>query len=66
MRIFKHPFPLPIPIPFTAGDIKIESNTYNGEKTIGFYDKSTKKLMYAEIVRSEKDVQAFYTKVRRG
>ena len=61
-EIFYPPLPLPIPTNFTAEDIKIESSTCTGEKTIGFYDKLTKKLMYAELVRSEKDVQAFCTK----
>lgn len=51
-----------IPAPFTAGDITIEASTCTGEKTIGFYDISTKKLMYAELVRSDKDIKAFYEK----
>lgn len=51
-----------IPSPFTADDILIESSTCTGEKTIGFYDKSTKKLMYAELVSSDNDIIAFYGK----
>ena len=35
---------LPIPEGYTAQDIKIESSTCTGEKTIGFYDKHDKKL----------------------
>lgn len=62
MSIFKRRAVQPIPEPFTAGDIKVESSTCTGEKTIGFYDKSTKRLMYAELVRSEKDIQGFYEK----
>lgn len=61
MSIFKHRT-LPIPEPFTASDIKIESSICTGEKTIGFYDKATKKLMYAELVRSERDIRDFYAK----
>lgn len=62
MSIFKSRKPLPIPAPFTEKDIRVESSICTGEKTIGFYDKSSKKLMYAELVRSEKDITAFYEK----
>lgn len=51
-----------IPAPFTADDVIIESSTCTGEKTIGFYDASTKKLLFAELVRSEKDIREFYEK----
>ena len=61
MSIFRHRT-FPIPEPFTANDIKIESSICTGEKTIGFYDKASKKLMYAELVRSERDVRDFYAK----
>ena len=62
MSIFKKTAAVPIPEPFTADDIKIESSICTGEKTIGFYDKSTKKLIFAELVRSDKDIQKFYKK----
>lgn len=62
MSIFKKTVTVPIPAPFTADDIKIESSTCTGEKTIGFYDKSTKRLMFAELIISEKDIQKFYKK----
>lgn len=62
MSIFKKTAAVPIPESFTADDVKIESSTCTGEKTIGFYDKSTKKLMFAELVRSNKDIQRFYKK----
>lgn len=61
MSIFKHRT-LPIPEPFTADDIKIESSICTGEKTIGFYDRATKKLVYAELVRSDRDIRDFYAK----
>lgn len=51
---------LPIPEGYTAQDIKIESSTCTGEKTIGFYDKHDKKLHYSELVRTERDIRAFY------
>ena len=53
---------LPIPDGFTAEDIKIESSVCTGEKTIGFYSASDKKLYYAELVRSNSDVDEFYRK----
>ena len=62
MSIFRRTKTMPIPEPYTAEDIKIESSICTGERTIGFYDKSTKKLMYAELVSSEKDISRFYEK----
>lgn len=53
---------IPIPEGFTENDIKIESSTCTGEKTIGFYNKSDKKLNYSELVRSQRDIEAFYRK----
>lgn len=52
----------PIPPPFTADDIRIEASICTGERTIGFYDKSAKKLLYAELVRSEQDIADFYAR----
>ena len=62
MRLFHPKKPCPIPPPFTAGDIRVEASICTGERTVGFYDKSSKKLLYAELVRSEEDVDAFYEK----
>jgi len=53
---------LPIPDGFTADSIKTEASICTGEKTIGFYDPQKKKLMYAELVRSDKDISDFYKK----
>lgn len=53
---------LPIPYGFTAEDIKIESSICTGEKTIGFYSVADKKLHYAELVRSNADIEEFYRK----
>lgn len=50
----------PLPDGCTADMIKIESSVCTGEKTIGFYDKSTKRLMYAEVVRTDSDIKAFF------
>lgn len=51
-----------IPDGFTADDIKIESSVCTGEKTIGFYSASEKRLICAELVRSQSDIDAFYEK----
>ena len=56
----------PIPEGFTAADIKIESSTCKGEKTIGFYSKADKKLHFSELVRSQRDIDAFYRKYGIG
>ena len=49
-----------IPEGYTEQDIKVESSTCTGEKTIGFYDKHDKKLHYSELIRTERDIRAFY------
>lgn len=51
---------LPIPEGFSENDIKIESSTCTGEKTIGFYSAAEKKLVCAELVRGADDIIAFY------
>lgn len=53
---------IPIPDGFTADDIKVESSICTGEKTIGFYSPTDKKLHYAELVRSKADIEEFYQK----
>ena len=53
---------LPIPDGFIAEDIKIESSICTGEKTIGFYSAADKKLHYAELVRTNADIEDFYRK----
>lgn len=58
----RHKKALPLPEGFTQRDIKIESSVCTGEKTIGFYSAAEKKLLYAELVRSEYDITAFYEK----
>lgn len=63
MNLFhKKPKHLPIPDGFTPESIRIESSTCTGETTIGFYSPSEKRLCFAELVRSEADVDAFYAK----
>lgn len=53
---------LPLPHGFSADDVKIESSVCTGEKTIGFYSASDKKLHFAELVRSDNDIIDFYRK----
>lgn len=64
MSIFsgKKPVVLPIPQGFTADDIKIESSTCTGAKTIGFYSKADRKLHYSELVTKRQDIVDFYEK----
>ena len=62
--IFKKKIAAPMSIPngFTAEDIKTESSICTGETTIGFYDKETNRLVCAELVKSEDDIDAYYAK----
>lgn len=53
---------LPLPEGFSAEDIKVESSVCTGEKTIGFFSKSERKLVQAELVQSERDIEEFYAK----
>ena len=63
MRLFHRKKTIqPIPKPFTAQDIKTEASTCTGERTIGFYDRGSHRLRYAELVRSEQDIRDFYAK----
>lgn len=43
-------------------EVKIESSTCTGEKTIGFFDPVSRKLLYRELVRGEQDIADFYEK----
>jgi hypothetical protein len=52
----------PIPEPFSAEDIRVESSICTGEKTVGFYDRGSHKLRFAELVRSEQDVLDFFAR----
>lgn len=53
---------LAVPKGFTADDIRVESSTCTGERTIGFFSRETGRLMYAELVISDSDIDAFYKK----
>lgn len=51
-----------IPTGFTVDDIKMESSVCTGEKIIGFYSTADKKLHYAELVKTDADIDEFYRK----
>jgi hypothetical protein len=53
---------LPIPQGFTAEDIRVESSTCTGERTIGFFSTAENRLMYAELVTRDEDIEKFYEK----
>jgi len=53
---------LPLPDGFTAEDIRVEASICTGEKTIGFYDKESKRLKFAELVYTDEDIAQFYKK----
>lgn len=62
MSIFGKKRTKPIPDGFSADDVRTESSICTGEKIIGFYDKRLRRLMYAEVVRSQRDIEAFCNK----
>ena len=43
----------------TAADLRVEASICTGEKTIGFYDKATGKLLCAEFVRDDADIARY-------
>ncbi|MGN1412310.1 MAG: hypothetical protein ACI4WH_07405 [Oscillospiraceae bacterium] len=61
--LFKHKKTIQsIPKECIGLEVKLESSTCTGEKTIGFYDPKSKKLLYSELVTSQKDIDNFYSK----
>lgn len=62
MEIFKKKTVKPVPEECRGMEIKIMSSTCTGEKTIGFYNRNTREIMYPELVKSDSDVEAFYEK----
>ena len=48
MSIFRCPKTMPVPETYTADEIKTESGICTGKRTIGFYDRSAKKLVYRQ------------------
>ena len=62
MSLFKKKITLSIPDECRGMEIKIQSSTCTGEKTIGFYNRNTRELMYPELVKTDGDITAFYDK----
>ncbi|MBQ6674988.1 MAG: hypothetical protein IJM75_02555 [Ruminococcus sp.] len=63
MSLFCSTFsPKPIPKGCEGLEIRIQSSTCTGEKTIGFYDRVQGRLLYSELVRGDADIEAFYRK----
>lgn len=56
-----------IPIPEECKDfaIEVDKSICTGEMTVGFRNLQTGKLMYAELARSEEEVEAYKKKYGR-
>ena len=57
-----------IPVPDECKDflIEVDKSICTGEMTVGFRDPASGKLMYAELARSEEDVQNYKKKYGRS
>lgn len=57
-----------IPVPEECRDfsIEVDKSICTGEMTVGFREPASGKLMYAELARSEEDVQAYKRKYGRS
>ena len=53
---------MPLPDGFSAEDVRLESSICTGERTIGFYDRTKKRLCFAELAAADEDITAFYEK----
>lgn len=63
MSIFrKHKHKGSVPADCLGLEVRIESSTCTGEKTIGFYDPDSRQLKYSELVRSQTDIDSFCEK----
>ncbi len=52
----------PIPKECEGLEVKVQSSTCTGEKTIGFFDRVSGRLLYSELVKSDEDIAYFYAK----
>ncbi len=68
MGLFSKTEKAKIPNGYTEESVRIESSICTGERTIGFYNPSDKRLVCAELVRNDADIDAFYKKygIKRG
>lgn len=60
MGIFRKKITKKVPADCEGLEIKIQTSTCTGEKTIGFFDRRTGELKYKELVRTKDDIDAFY------
>ena len=62
MSIFRKKVSHSVPKECEGMQVKITSSTCTGEKTIGFYSRNTRELMYPELVKTQIDIDKFYEK----
>ncbi|ADU23358.1 MULTISPECIES: hypothetical protein [Ruminococcus] len=60
MGIFKKKVTKKVPEDCEGLEIKVQTSTCTGEKTIGFFDRKTGELRYKELVRTSEDIDSFY------
>ena len=60
MSIFRKKTVKKVPEDCEGLEIKVQTSTCTGEKTIGFFDRKSGELKYKELVRSKEDIEAFY------
>lgn len=60
MGIFRKNAPRSIPKECEGMEVRVQSSTCTGEKTIGFFDRKQNRLLYTELVRTQADIDAFY------
>ena len=60
MGIFRKKVTKRIPDGCEDLEIKVQTSTCTGEKTIGFFDRKSGELRYRELVRTKEDIDAFY------
>lgn len=62
MGIFKKRLALPVPEECRGLEVRTESSICTGERVIGFYDPSRKKLLYSQLAQTDKQITKFYEK----
>lgn len=62
MGIFKKFHPLSVPEECKGMEIRTESSVCTGERIIGFYDPSARKLLYAQLAQNDSQIADFYRK----
>ena len=60
MSIFRKKVTKKVPEECEGLEIKVQTSTCTGEKTIGFFERKSGELKYRELVRTKEDIDAFY------